>query len=60
MAIGRWLADGGLADVEQGPDVWVREMRNRFRFALDALAELRIGSEDLRQDLDWDDAIEPT
>ena len=35
------------------------ELRDRARFAIEALAELRIGRERVRQDLDRDRAIEP-
>ena len=37
----------------------MRELRNRARLALEPLANLRIGGQRLRQDLDGDDAIEP-
>jgi hypothetical protein len=32
-----------LADVVQRADVWMIELRDRARFAIEALAELRVG-----------------
>ena len=47
-----------LADVVEGADVRMVELRDRPRLALEALAELRIGRERVGQDLDRDGAIE--
>ena len=58
MAIGRWLADGGFADVVQRTDVWMGEPRQGARFAVEAFAELRVGGESFRQDLDRHRAIQ--
>ena len=46
------------ADVVERADVRMIELRDRARFAIEPLAELRIGGEQVRQDLDRDDAIE--
>src|SRR5438093_9023616 len=58
MAIGRWLADGGFADVEERADVRMGESRDGARFAIEALAELRVGGECLGKYFDRDGAIE--
>ena|SRR5450759_3645788 len=48
-----------LADVVQGADVRVRQLRDRAGLAVEALAELRIGGEAVGENLDCDGAIEP-
>lgn len=48
-----------VADVEQGADVRVREVRDRPRFAVEPLPELGIGGERRGQHLDRHRAIEP-
>src|SRR6266699_1694576 len=58
MAIGRWLADGGFADVEECADVRMGESRDGARFAVEALAELRVGGQRLGEHFDRDGAIE--
>ena len=50
---------GLFADVVQRADVGMIELRDRAGFAVEPLAELRIGGERLREDLDGDRAIEP-
>jgi hypothetical protein len=47
-----------FADVVERADVRVLERRDQPRLALEALAELRVGGERRRQDLQGDDAIE--
>ena len=47
-----------LADVVERADVRMIELRDRARFAVEPLAELRVGGEALGQDLDRDGAIE--
>jgi len=47
-----------VADVVQGADVRMIELRGRAGFAVEALAELRISGERRREDLDRDGAIE--
>ena len=47
-----------LADVVERADVRMIERRDRARFALEAVAELRIGRELRRQNFDRDRAIE--
>ena len=48
-----------LADVVQRADVRMGQLRDRARFAIEALAELRIGGERGGQHLDGDRAVEP-
>ena len=48
-----------LADVVERADVRVRQARDRPRLALEPLAELGVGGQCCRQDLDRDGAIEP-
>src|SRR5437764_13331973 len=43
----------------QRADVRMRQLRDRARLAVEALAQLRVGGEHIGQDLDGDDAIEP-
>ena len=50
---------GLFAHVIQRADVGMIELRDRAGFAVEALAELRIGGERLREDLDRHRAIEP-
>ena len=47
------------ADVEERADVRMLQRRDGARFALEALAQLRVGGERVGQDLDGDGAIEP-
>ena len=47
-----------LADVVERADVRMRELRDRARFTVEALTELRIGGERVVEDLDSDGAIE--
>jgi hypothetical protein len=47
------------ADVVERIDVRVSELRDRARFTLEPFAELRVGRQRLREDLDGNDAIEP-
>src|SRR5262249_51261005 len=47
-----------VADVMQRADVRMGELRYRARFAFEPLAELRVGSEARRQNLDGDRALE--
>jgi hypothetical protein len=48
-----------LADVVERADVGMRQLGDGACLAVEALAELRIGGELLRQDLDRDGPIEP-
>ena len=48
-----------LADVVQRADVRMIELRDRAGFAIEALAELRVGGEGVGENLDRDRAIEP-
>ena len=48
-----------FAHVVQRADVWMIKLRNRAGFAVEALTELRIGSERAGENLDRDRAIEP-
>ena len=48
-----------MADVVERADVRMIERRDRARLALEALAQLRVGRERRRQDLDRDRAVEP-
>ena len=47
-----------LADIVERADVRVSEGRDRARFALESLAELRVGGKDARENLDGDGAVE--
>lgn len=47
-----------VADVEEGADVRVRELRDRLRLSLEANLQLHIRSEVIRENLDRDLAIE--
>ena len=47
------------ADVVEGADVRMGELRDRAGFTIEAFAELPIGRERLRNDFDRDRAIEP-
>ena len=47
------------ADVVEGADVRVCELGDRARFAIEAVAELRVGGEGGVEDLDRDRAIQP-
>jgi hypothetical protein len=46
-------------DVEERADVWMRELRDRARFALESLARFRRRGEIAAQHLDRDEAVEP-
>jgi len=48
-----------LADVVEGADVRMCELRDRASLTIEAFAELRIGRECLRKDFDRDRAIKP-
>ena len=48
-----------LAHVVQRADVRMIELRDRAGLAIEALAELRVGREGVRENLDRDRAIEP-
>ena len=48
-----------LPDVVERADRRMRERRNDFGFALEALAEFHVGGDSGRQDLDRDSPIEP-
>ena len=48
-----------FADVVEGADVWMCELRDRAGFTIEAFAKLPIGSERFRNDFDRDRAIEP-
>jgi len=48
-----------LVDVVDRADVGMIELRDRFRFARETLAELRIVGERARQHLDRDRTVEP-
>ena len=48
-----------FADVVQGADVRMRQLRDRARFAVEAFTELRVSPQGLGEDLDRDRAIQP-
>lgn len=45
--------------IVQRADVRMRQLGDRPRFAIEAVTEPRIGSQEFRQDLDGDRAVEP-
>src|SRR5262245_26571476 len=55
----RSVGDAKAADVVQRANVWMGQLGNSARLAVEPLAKLRLGGERRREDLDGDGAIQP-